>query len=383
MKKGISLLLVIICIFSLSACNCVYKPTSNGETNNTEKENNVIKIGVFEPQSGKYALGGRQEALGVSFSHKSNSTVTIGDKKYKIKLVTADTKSDYNTSLEMAQMLVDEGVCAVIGAYGSEDAGDAYELFKNNSIPVVSPSYSSVYGFDEKSTVFSLSPNVYEEVKTLAQYMKNTLKISKVTIICDATNSRSTASSLIFKELYEKMQGETVVESFESAEAFPSLLQNVNKEKAGAVYVPISTAYAKAFIDSCLSEKLSVPVFTVREWEGNEVSSYLLQKNVNIYVPSVCEIDEESKLYCDMKKWIEKDGDLCQLNSSENISYLNVLSFDAYSLVVIAIKKAGSFEPKAIGDALSAISFTSNSGQLSFDKNGNRENVNIVIKKLK
>lgn len=64
MKKFVALLLACLMVFSLAACG------NNGDSRQTGEPNNsgapvaagdkVVKIGVFEPQSGDNGAGGKQ-----------------------------------------------------------------------------------------------------------------------------------------------------------------------------------------------------------------------------------------------------------------------------------------------------------------------------------
>ena len=80
MKKIIALLLALVTALSLVACG------SNGG----DKDDDVIKIGIFEPTSGQNGAGGKKEILGIEYAHSLKPTVTIGGKEYQIQLVTAD-----------------------------------------------------------------------------------------------------------------------------------------------------------------------------------------------------------------------------------------------------------------------------------------------------
>ena len=80
MKKIIALLLAAVMVMCLFA-GCA----SSGSK--------VIKIGVFEPQSGDNGAGGKQEVLGIQYANSVKPTVTIGGEEYKIELDIQDNQS--------------------------------------------------------------------------------------------------------------------------------------------------------------------------------------------------------------------------------------------------------------------------------------------------
>ena len=113
--------------------------------------------------------------------------------------VVKDNKSTFDGGKAAAKELVGEGVCAVIGSFSSKAMKGGYEVFEKAGIPVVSPYYSADYKNRKESLVFSLTPTVYDEVHFVAEYMINTLKISKVTVLSDVEDSISVSYSLLLQ----------------------------------------------------------------------------------------------------------------------------------------------------------------------------------------
>ena len=106
MKKVIALVLAVVMVFALCACG-------------GGSDEKVIKIGVYEPQTGANGAGGKQEILGMEYANDKCPTVTIGGEEYKIELVYADNESATEKAVSAATNLVSEGVSVVLGSYGS------------------------------------------------------------------------------------------------------------------------------------------------------------------------------------------------------------------------------------------------------------------------
>lgn len=73
----------------LAGCGGNNNSSNNGSSNtgtssasNTSSGDNVVKIGVFEPQSGDNGAGGKQEILGMQYAHSLTPTVEIGGETY-------------------------------------------------------------------------------------------------------------------------------------------------------------------------------------------------------------------------------------------------------------------------------------------------------------
>ena len=97
----------------------------------------VIKVGVFEPQTGENGGGGLQEVYGIRYANQERPTVTVGGTEYTIELVEADNKSDKTEAVTAAQTLVSADVVGVLGSYGSGVSIAAGEIFKEAQIPAI------------------------------------------------------------------------------------------------------------------------------------------------------------------------------------------------------------------------------------------------------
>ena len=77
MKKFFALLLSLAMVLSLAACGSGNNaPAASGSA--AASGDKVIKIGVFEPQSGDNGAGGKQEMLGMQYANHMTPTVDIG-----------------------------------------------------------------------------------------------------------------------------------------------------------------------------------------------------------------------------------------------------------------------------------------------------------------
>ena len=76
MKKFLALTLsAFLAIGALAGCSSSSETTEGGETT---ADGNVIKIGVFEPQTGENGGGGLQEVYGMRYANQVYPTVTVG-----------------------------------------------------------------------------------------------------------------------------------------------------------------------------------------------------------------------------------------------------------------------------------------------------------------
>ena len=128
MKRTTAVLMILTLAISL------FTGCSKNAQAGTEE---VIKIGIFEPFTGKNASGGKQEALGIAYANTLQPTVTIGGTAYRVELVLADNESSVEKAPTAATTLVEHGVSVVLGPHGSDVAMAASGVFEAAGIPVV------------------------------------------------------------------------------------------------------------------------------------------------------------------------------------------------------------------------------------------------------
>ena len=149
MKKVIALVLTFVMVFALCACG-------------GGSDEKVIKIGVYEPQTGANGAGGKQEILGMEYANSVCPTVTIGGVEYKIELVYGDNESNTEKAVSAATKIISEGVSVVLGSYGSAVAIAASDTFKNAGVPAIG--------------VTCTNPQVTEDNSDFTSYLNNAKK---------------------------------------------------------------------------------------------------------------------------------------------------------------------------------------------------------------
>ena len=120
MKKFLAMALAAVMVIGVAGCGSSSETPAEGDgAEASASGENVIKFGVFEPQTGENGGGGLQEVYGMRYANQIYPTVEIGGTEYKIELVEVDNKSDKTEAVTAAQKLVAEGVIGVLGSYGS------------------------------------------------------------------------------------------------------------------------------------------------------------------------------------------------------------------------------------------------------------------------
>ena len=90
MKKFVALALSLAMALSLAACGAKEDaPAASGAS----QGNKVVKIGVFEPQTGDNGAGGKKEILGMQYANYVQPTVEINGETYDVKLEIMDNRT--------------------------------------------------------------------------------------------------------------------------------------------------------------------------------------------------------------------------------------------------------------------------------------------------
>ena len=134
MKKFLAMMLALVMALSLVACG---EQGDSQKGDDSASGDKVVKIGVFEPQSGDNGAGGKQEILGMQYANKMIPTVTIGGEEYKVELVYADNASSNDKAPTAAQTLISQGVSVVLGSYGSGVSIAAGDTFSAAQVPAI------------------------------------------------------------------------------------------------------------------------------------------------------------------------------------------------------------------------------------------------------
>jgi branched-chain amino acid transport system substrate-binding protein len=113
-QSAVFVMLIAMVATLLSGCTTLDNFTNTFLKSDTD-DKDVIKIGVYEPLSGKEKEHGELELQGIELAHEL-LPVAIGK---KVELVYADNKSDVDVAVSTAESLVEKKVSVVLGSYGN------------------------------------------------------------------------------------------------------------------------------------------------------------------------------------------------------------------------------------------------------------------------
>ena len=368
MKKVIALVLAFVMVFALCACG--------------GSDEKVIKIGVYEPQTGANGAGGKQEILGMEYANSVCPTVNIGGVEYKIELVYGDNESNTEKAVSAATKIISEGVSVVLGSYGSAVAIAASDTFKNAGVPAIGVTCTNPQVTEGNSHYFRICFLDPFQGTLHANFAKEQLKADTVYCLGELGNDYDQGLINYFKEAADKLGIKVITESFPKDNSdFTSYLNNAKKEGAKAIFAPVSIQYAQLIVEQANAQGIKIPLLGSDTWDNNTIVEATVGKNTELYVSTFYAEGGNADFEKGIKEWMNADSARLEKNGGNDmLAAVTVMGYDAYMVAVEAIKAAGSSDPAAVMAALPNVKYSGISGDISFNETGDANRDSAFIK---
>ena len=363
MKKIIALLLAAVMVMCLFA-GCA----SSGSK--------VIKIGVFEPQSGDNGAGGKQEVLGIQYANSVKPTVTINGEEYKIELDIQDNQSSTDKAVSAAQQLVADKVSVVLGSYGSGVSIAAGDVFNKAGIPAMGITCTNpqvTNGVDCYFRICFLDPF---QGTVLANFASKEFGAKKAYCLSKLGDDYSGGLCHYFVEAFKALGGEVVEETFpEGNSDFTSYITTAQNSGAEVFFSPVSTEAAALIIDQAAGNGMTMPILAGDTWDSNVITGAAKGKDVKVCVTTFFDEGAESEaaqaFVSGIKEWINSDATAKANNGGNDmISAVTAMGYDSYFTALEALKNAGSTNPADVLKALPTTTYEGVTGAIAFDEIG-------------
>ena len=372
MKKIIALVLVLCLALALCACG-------GGKA---KEENNVIKIGVYEPQSGDNGAGGKQEILGMQYANYVTPTVEVGGKTYKVELVIADNESSNDKAVSAATKLISAGCSVVLGSYGSGVSIAASDTFAEAGLAAIGVTCTNpqvTQGNDHYFRICFLDPF---QGTVLANFAHDTLNAKTAYCLGQLGNDYDQGLINYFKQAAEGLGMKVVTAEFpENNSDFTSYLTSAKNEGADVIFAPCSISYAQLIVEQADAQGIEMPLLAGDTWDSNAILAAAEGKNVQIYVSTFYAEGGDAAFEKGIKEWLNSNSEAMTNNGGNDmIAAVSVMGYDAYYTALEAIKKAGSADKADILAVLPSVTLTGVSGAIAFDDVGDAIRDSAYIK---
>ncbi|HYL24720.1 MAG TPA: branched-chain amino acid ABC transporter substrate-binding protein [Burkholderiales bacterium] len=337
-----------------------------------------VKIGHVAPLTGGIAHLGKDNENGARLAiEEANAAGTkIGGKDVKFVLLAEDDQEDPKVGTTVAQKLVDAGVVGVVGHLNSGTSIPASPVYSQAGIPVISgsatnpklteqgfknqfrdvgrddqqgPAIASYLATTRKPKLVAVIDDASAYGEGLANEVEKTLKAANVKVLAREKGTNKTTD---WKAVLTKLRGhrpDAVFYGGMDATGGP-LLKQGRELGMKAVF---------AFGDGACTDKM-------KELAGDAAEGLLCsQAGIPPQAASQKFLDAYRKRF-----------------NMDPILYAP-FTYDAANMLIEAMKKAGSSDPKVYLPELQKINYTGATGVIQFDEKGDRKDAEMTIFTMK
>lgn len=334
MKKMVRhlILLTIVSMLILSGCS---------------KKEDTIKIGSIGPLTGESSIGGLDE-LDAKRMAVDDFNAKGGVLGKRIELFSEDDASQPSQSASAAMKMINQNnVVAIIGAHNSPCTLAVMEVIEKSGIPIITPGSSSPKITEIGNEWIARSfPSDAIQVKGLVNYSLDIMKNSRIGIIYVNDDYGKGGYNAVKAALESRGESLVGAETFMGEDRdMRAQLTKLQASGADALFI-----WCQYFPGSLIMKQVREMDWDVQFYTGTglihqkvfELAGEVSQGTIQSvpFIPNVPDPDIQEWV----KRYVEKYGKEPSQNSAR--------AYDATMILLNAIERAESTEPKAIRDAM-------------------------------
>ncbi len=376
MKKFLALVLALVMALSLVACGD--KPADDGAADGEK----VVKIGVFEPQTGDNGAGGKQEILGMEYAHSLYPTVEIGGETYKVQLEIVDNRTSAENGPSAAAELINRDVSIVLGSYGSGVSIAGGEVFQEAGMPALGTSCTNPQVTADCEVYFRLAFLDPFQGTVLANYAYNELGVTTAYTLAMLGSDYDQGLVYYFTEAFKALGGTVVSEDFPVNTAdFVSYVTNAKAKDAGVIFAPVSINYAQLIVQAADAQGYEGALLGSDTWDNNMVIESAKGTDLECFVTTFYQEGGAPEFDTGIKEWLNANPDkLTNNGGNDMVAAVTAIGYDAYMTAIEALKLAGSTDRAAVLAAMPNVSFEGVTGPITFNEIGDANRDGAFIK---
>ena len=339
----------------------------------------VVKIGHVAPVSGAQAHYGKDNENGARMAIEELNTqgITIGGKKIKFELVAEDDAADPKQGTAAAQKLCDSKVAGVVGHLNSGTTIPASKVYNDCGIPHVTGAATNPNltkpGY---KTTFRIIANDNALGAGLAAYAADTLKLKTVAIVDDRT-AYGQGVAAVFKKVAAEKGMKVVDEQFTTDKAtdFMAILTAIKSKNPDAIFYGGMDPQAGPM----LRQMEQLGMGNVKYFGGDGVCTSEIAKlaaGAKTLANVVCAEGGSSLAKMPGGTAWKAKYDAKYPNQFQVYS---PYTYDATYLIVDAMKRANSVDPKVYTPELLKSNFKGVTSTIAFEPNGEMKNPAITL----
>jgi branched-chain amino acid transport system substrate-binding protein len=339
----------------------------------------VVKIGHVAPMSGSQASYGRDNDNGVRMAIEDLNAqgVTIAGKKVRLEIQTEDDAADPKQGTAAAQKLCDSKVNGVVGHLNSGTTIPASKVYNDCGIPHITGAATNPAltkpGF---KTTYRVIANDSALGAGLALYAAEGLKLKKVAIVDDRT-AYGQGVAEIFKKTAEAKGMQIVDQQFTTDKAtdFMAILTSIKSKNPDAIFFGGMHPQAAPM----LRQMEQLGMTNVKFFGGDGICTQEIIQLVQGAKTLGNVVCAEGGASLDKmpggKAWKER----YDKKFPGQFQVYSPYTYDATFVLVDAMKRAGSADPKVYIPKLAETNFKGVTALIQFEPNGELKNPAMTL----
>lgn len=340
----------------------------------------TIKIGQVSPLTGPISHLGKDVEFGAKLAIEDLNAagVEIGGKKVKFELVSEDDQGDPKIGTQVAQRLIDAGVVGVVGHLNSGTTIPASRIYSDAGIPQISPSATNPdYTRQGYKTTFRMIANDVQQGTALGQFAIDTLKAKTVAVVDDRTAYGQGLADEFAKAVTAK--GGTVVKrefTTNTATDFNAILTAIKGAQPDVVFYGGMDAQAGPMAKQMKRLGIKAKLMGGDSMQTPEFIKLAGDAAESLYA-SACGLPR------DKMPGFAAFNTKFQSKFNTEIQVFSPYEYDAVHVLVEAMKRAGSSDPKKYLSEVGKTDYTGVTGKVSFDAKGDINNGAVTVYQVK
>lgn len=336
-------------------------------------EAQTIKVGLFGPLTGEYALYGvaAQQGVELAFEEINAAGGVLGGQL--LELVALDTLGAGEQAATVYPQLRDQHeVVAILGGVFSGETLAVKSMMVEDGMPVLSPTATHPDVTVDAPSIFRAAYTDAFQGATAADFIFDELDVTKAAVLFNQDDAYSTGLKDAFVAQFELIGGTVEIGAFSGTDSdFSAQLASLSATGVGAFFVPGYVAEVGPILVQAKTAGITVPFVGADGWDGIEID-YADAAEGHFFLNHYSKTDPAEVVVDFVAAYTER--------FEEAPNALAALGYDAAYAIAAAIEEAGSTDKAAIVEALSNLSLTDIvTGSLAFDEQGDPVKAITVI----
>jgi branched-chain amino acid transport system substrate-binding protein len=368
--------LTIFVLFSLilSGCAGAVTPapaTSGGSAAQPAASGGELKIAVLAPLTGSQPTFGVMTRDGALLAIEDYAKAHNGGPLGKtVRPIIEDSQCSPDPAVNAANKVIDQdGVKFIVGEVCSSASIPVSEIANAKKVLQISPTSTNpsvTVGTDGKTKDYIFRACFIDPFQGTvgANFDLNNLKAKKAFILLDQSNDYVKGLAEFFEEAFVKGGGEVVGKETYNGKTdtdFSAILSKVAASNPDMVYLPDYYQTVNLAMKQAKDKGINVPFVGGDGWDSSDLD--LVAADGGFFTNHYSPEDPREKVQSFVS------GFKAKYNATPDA--LAALAYDATSLLLAAIDKAGSDDPTVVKDAMASMDQEFVSGRITFDAQHN------------